>query len=224
MATLKVIVTEYINLLDKPFDIALYRRIRQLILNQRALELKKQADRYGISNRVVQYINPVFEEVINTDSVSIRSSEHIIRTTNKLMRQAINVLSDAPFYYVGAINLSVPFMYVNNFHVVSRLRTSKHFDRTPLYYTIQDHIYCVVPKGTMEVAIGHIFHDAGLVDLENDVIQDEYYDDNYEFLISHDMLQVIKERLLKGELQVMPADDNEVKLNNDEQQGNSRQQ
>lgn len=223
MATLKTIITEYINLLDKPFDIALYRRVRQLVLNQRAAELKKQADRYGINNRVVQYINPEFEVVRDVPGITIRATEQIIRTTNKILRQAISVLHDAPYYYVGATDLSVPFMYVNNPHVVSRLRTSKHFERVPLYYTIQDHLYCVVNRGTIEVTVGHLFHDSGLIDLNNDVIQDEYYDDNYEFLISHDMLQTIKERLLKGELQVMPADDNEVKLNDDGQAGSPRQ-
>ena len=215
MATLKTIVTEYINLLDKPFDIALYRRIRQLILNQRALEISKESERYGISNKVIQYLNPSFEVVNNVSSIVINDNEQVIRTTNKILRQAIDLTHDAPFYYVGAVDLSLPFMYINNFSVISRLRRVKHFNRTPLYYIIQDHLYAVVRKGTIELSIGHVWHDPGLIDLENDFIEDEYFDDDYEFLISHDMLQLIKEKLLKGELQIIPADDNEVKLNED---------
>ena len=206
MATLKTIITEYINLLDKPFDIALYRRIRQLILNQRALEISKESERYGVSNKLIQYLNPSFEIVKPVDTIVIGTNEQLIRSTNKILRQAIDLTHDSPFYYVGSIDLSLPFMYVNNINVISRLRRVKHFNRTPLYYIIQGHIYAVVKKGTINLSVGHVWHDPGLIDLENDFIEDEYFDDEYEFLTSHDMLQIIKERLLKGELQIIPAD------------------
>lgn len=216
MATLKTIVTEYINLMDKPFDIALYRRVRQLILNQRAFELTKDAERYGVDNRMIQYITPEFETVNLSGDITIGPNEVVIRSVNKILRNALFLSHEAPFHYVGAVDLSVPFMHVNNYHVVSRLRNVKHFARTPLYYVIECFVYCVVPKGTKSVTIGNVWHDPGAIDLENGYLEDEYFDDDYEFLISPDMLQVIKEKLLRGELQVLGTDDKEVKLNNDE--------
>lgn len=224
MPTLKTIVTEYINLLDKPFDIALYRRVRQLVLNQRAFELSKSADRYGVNNNTIQYINPEFHSVNVDGDMILNPDDIVIRSINMIIRQAIDLTKECPLFYVGSDDLSMPFMYVNNYHTISRIRKQKHFARTPLYYIMQYHVYCVVPKGVSNVKIGHAWFDPGAIDLENNFIEDEYFDDNYEFLISTDMLQVIKEKLLKGELQVITPNDNEVKLNNNEKEGQQASQ
>jgi len=212
MATLKSIVTEYINLLDKPFDMAIYRRVRQLVLNQRAVEISKQAMRFGVNNTVIQYITPEFTKVKDDTSVALAETEELIITTNKVLRSAITISNESPFHYVGSTDMVLPFLYVNNKHTVCRLRNNKYFKRVPLYFIQDSCIVCVVKKGTRELTIGHAWHDDGKIDLMNNVIEAEYFDDEYEFLISPEMLQVVKEKLLKGELGVLRTDDKEVKV------------
>lgn len=212
MATLKTIITEYINLLNKPFDIALYRRVRQLVINQRAFELAKAASRFGVDNTLIQYIQPTFEKAPDNLGMILDVNDRVLITENKILRTAIAISKESPFFYVGSTDLSLPFTYVNNKASVSRLRNNKYFARTPLYLVIDSKVVCIVKNGTENLSIGHAWHDAGKIDLMNGDIEEEYFDDTYEFLISHDMLQVIKEKLLKGELGVIAPDDKEVKL------------
>ena len=214
MATLKSIVTEYINLLDKPFDIGLYRRIRQLILNQRAAELSKQSARFGYSNHLIQYIEIDMVPIEKTEDIP--SDIYIVKSINKILRGALILSNDAPFHYLGSTNLSNPFTHVNNLATAIRLRNTRSFKRVPFYYIRDEYAWAVCNKGTSQLAVGNAWYDPGLIDLNNDQIEEEYYDDNYEFLIDHAMLQTIKEKLLKGELGILIPDDQEVKLNDEQ--------
>lgn len=223
MATLKTIVTEYINLLDKPFDIALYRRIRQLVLDQRAFELEKSAKRYGIDTSLIQYIDIAFNKVKDNMGLKIDVNDRVLISKNKVLRSRLSISKESPFAYVGSTNMDNPFLYINNKSSVKRFRSNKYFDRTPLYFIMDGYLVCIVKNGTETIKVGHTWYDPGQIDLLNGDIEDEYFDDTYEFLISLETLQVIKEKLLRGELGVLIPSDQEVKLEDDERPKSTNQ-
>jgi hypothetical protein len=222
MATLKSIVTEYINLLDKPFDIGLYRRVRQLILNQRAFEISKQSARFGYTNHLIQYVELAVHSVQNVETHGV--DINIVRSTNKVMRGVLVLTNDAPLHYFGSTDLTNPFTHANNLTTAVRLRNTKSFRRVPLYWIKDEYLYAICPKGTANLAAGAAWYDPGKIDYANDIIEDEYYDDDYEFLIDHAMLQTIKEKLLKGELGILIPDDQEVKLVDEQSNANAATQ
>lgn len=217
MATLRSIVTEYINLLDKPFDIALYNRVKQLVLSQRSLELAKLADRKGVDETLVQYVEIEVEPVEGNLGLRLSPNDRIVISKNPILKSRLDLTKECPFHYVGSEDLSNPYMYIHSRSSIERMRNNRYLSRTPLYFIQNSKLLCVSNNGLASVSVGHVWYDPGKIDRINGDLGVEYYNDDYEFLVSKSLLQVIKEKLIKGELGVLLSDDKTVKVESDEQ-------
>jgi len=215
MASLKQLATEYIDALGKPFDHLLYERIKALIIHERSTEIRRSVQKYGLDEEFLQRYKITLVPVDASDLYGVNSYHKVFRSENKIAT-LIRVPSDSPFSYVGAVDLTVPFLYIQPYALgnIDSLPALKDINK---YSTRNGYVYVYTKNVNLkELVVEAPFVNPHLIDNSNYTDASIPFTDDMEFFISEDMIQNIKIKLLKGELSVTNTSDKEVNIEEDE--------
>lgn len=201
MASLRQLATEYINALNKPFDNMLYERIKALLIHERAQEYRRSVAKNGIDEEFLQRYKIELQLVDISDAYGIDFEKKILRSKNKIAN-LVRYINDSPFTYVGTLNGSYPFIYMQPYAIASidNLEYAKGINA----YTFRNQYIYVYSRNTSLEAIyvETIFAEPHKIDNSDSSNPNVQFTDDMEFLISEDLIQTIKSKLLSGELRI----------------------
>jgi hypothetical protein len=226
MASLKLIADEISDALNRPFDDMLKERIKSIFRHELAAMIRQQVNKNGLSPHFKSRYSTVCKPVTKSDSsfdVSLFDNS-TFRTINKVA-QPIRYNTDDPFTYVGKINGITPFTYLslsglpyyNLLPIIQKEAVEPN--ETPLQPITYDYrngyIYIYFnPSLDENITEFHIMIEG--VHSTYNFIADEtkdsknaniIYNDELEFPMPNDLIQLVKERLLKGELSIIDDKD-----------------
>jgi hypothetical protein len=219
MASLKLIADEISDALNRPFDDMLKERIKSIFRHELAAMIRQQINKHGISDHFVSNFqttciqsSPLINITYNSENV-----DNWFRTEFKIPNP-IRYTTDDPFMYVGTTDRSVPFIY-------TKLSEFAHVGYLPI---IQQAYQMVVGQTKLKTPARYFYVDGYIyiyaenidefepiilnvegifVGNPNQVENGISFDDTVEFPMPEDMIQLVKERLLKGELSIIDDKD-----------------
>lgn len=201
MATLNQIASEICDSLDRPYDWMFHARVKSLIKHERVTILKQTMDKHGASPLYIQEYNPT---LILTESQKIKYGDKLLRTQNTIPTP-IRTNSDTPFVFVGNED-GVAYVYVSPTEG-RRFRKYLPYVCDAISYTYLDgHIYLFNNKILKRLLVRAAYEDWNLnedVDSGGGIP----CTDDSEFPLTGDLIQVVKQKLLTGELSVTDSKD-----------------
>lgn len=225
MATLKLIADEMSDALNRPFDDMLKERIKSIFKHQLATMIRQQLNKTGVDDQFKTRFS------INCSPVSISDSPFIgitditlasgkwLRSDNKIPKP-IRYTTDDPFVYVGITDGLVPFIYTKlfEFPYTSYLQAVQQswqvvdgdtIQYPHRYFYNNDYIYVYYDAGDSETKALKLLIDGVFLGFDNvktstndDYVNGTIFNDDYEFPMPDDMIQLVKEMLYKGELSI----------------------
>jgi len=216
MASLRQLATEVIDAINQPFNELLYQRVKDLIVHERSLAIRRSIQRHGIDSEFKQRYKVPMIRVDKSDFYNIDTNLKVFRSVNKIAR-LVRFQNDSPFTYVGSVTHDNPFIFVEPFAVegIDSLRYMKYVIK---YSFNNAHIYVFNRNNTLEnIGVETIFADPRFVDYSDNTIAPVTFTDDMEFLISEDMISDIKLKIFSGDLRIALTDDKEVNMNEDEE-------
>ena len=209
MASLKEIVAELADSLNRPFDSLLIERLKLLVRHERATLVRQTINKDGHDKHFRQrYIVSSLEQTDISDISGVDSECLGLKTTNKIP-VPLRYKTDVPFLYVGATDFSTAFRYAHP-------TENKYKRYLPMisngltYYWIDDYIYVFGNLKLKKLAIEAVYENPEVVlesngeALGNGAI---YCTDDHEFPVTEDLINIIKAKLLSGELSVTDSKD-----------------
>lgn len=214
MASLRQLATEYINALNKPFDTMLYERVKALIIHERAQEIRRSVQKHGIDLEHLQRYKVKLIKTDASDSYGIDSGKIVLRSENKIAI-LVRIQNDSPFTYVGAVNNDYPYIFSPSYGI-GALQSLEFVKRINAYDFRNGYIYVYSTNPNIEyIHVEASFANPQLIDNSDNHNPAIAYNDDMEFLISEDMIQTIKIKLLSGELSVNVSD-KEIDITDDD--------
>ena len=215
MASLKQIATEVIDALDQPFNELLYQRVKDLIVHERSLAIRRSIGKNGIDDEFKQRYKVPMIRIDKSDFYGITTDLEVFRSTNKIAK-LVRYRGDSPFIYVGAVTHDIPYLYTQSFAVPAQdsLRYMKYIGK----YTYDNgYLYVMLHDNTLEnIGVQAIQADPREIDYSDYATAPFVYTDDMEFLISEDLISDIKLRMFSGDLKLRLTDDQEVNIEDDE--------
>jgi hypothetical protein len=235
MASLKLIADEIADALSRPFDDMFKERIKAVFRHQLATYIRQQINKYGIENAFKTRFSAECVAINPSDSPYEEMGVDYLwyRTINQIP-QPVRYTSDEPFTYVGFTNGLTPFIHTNlvEVHYADMLSSFipvtdanegtvepyRYFYRNGYVYHRRTAVPPVisgeqpdppVEKPSYYILIEGIF--TGYPDYTN-TTKDRFdlnhqYTDDIEFPMSEDLIQLVKESLLKGEFAIIDDKD-----------------
>ncbi len=219
MASLKLIADEISDALARPFDDMFKERIKSIFRHELATVIRQQINKYGLSNQFKSnfQVTCIESSPIVTSLYSIDTTDNWYRSENKIPTP-IRYESDDPFTFVGNILDNIPFIYTNlteNLYVSYLPMNQKEYqmavDQTEVkkpsrYFYRDGYIYAYSEEvDTSEPFIlnieGVFLGDANSINDKSSIT------DDMDFPMPEDLIQTVKERLLKGELSIIDDKD-----------------
>lgn len=219
MASLKLIADEISDALARPFDDMFKERIKSIFRHELATVIRQQINKYGLSNQFKSnfQVTCIESSPIVTSLYSIDTTDNWYRSENKIPTP-IRYESDDPFTFVGNILDNIPFIYTNlteNLYVSYLPMNQKEYqmavDQTEVkkpsrYFYRDGYIYAYSEEvDTSEPFILNI-EGVFLGDV-NSINDKSSITDDMDFPMPEDLIQTVKERLLKGELSIIDDKD-----------------
>jgi len=216
MASLRQLATQIIDALDQPFNELLYQRAKDLIVHERALDIRRSVQKHGIDDEFKQRYKVPVQKVDKADFYQVTTDLEVYRSTNKIAA-LVRFQNDSPFTYVGAITHNIPYVYSQPYAIDAQdsLRYMKYIVK----YTFNNGYLYIFAKGNLlleNIGVETIHADPRLVDYSNFTTGPEVFTDDMEFLISEDLISNIKLRIFSGDLRIKLTDDKEIQIEPDE--------
>ena len=139
MATLFGLETQVAEAFDRGTDLMFIERIKDLIINERAMLIHREVDKYGINDMYVQPYSPDLILVNASEISGFPSEKQFLRTQNKIPTP-IRYQSDSPFVFVGTVDRRVVFRYTKPY-IHDYLKYLKYIGLGIAYYYINNYIY-----------------------------------------------------------------------------------
>ena len=219
MASLKLIADEISDALARPFDDMFKERIKSIFRHELATVIRQQINKYGLSNQFKSnfQVTCIESSHIVTSLYSIDTTDNWYRSENKIPTP-IRYESDDPFTFVGNILDNIPFIYTNlteNLYVSYLPMNQKEYqmavDQTEVkkpsrYFYRDGYIYAYSEEvDTSEPFILNI--EGVFLGDPNSINDKSSITDDMDFPMPEDLIQTVKERLLKGELSIIDDKD-----------------
>ena len=212
MASLNKIAEEVLLAINKPFDFATHKRIKELIIQARAERIRQSVEKNGIDNIYVQSYNPNLVQVDIADSCNIDVGCLVLRTEFPIA-QPIRYKTDVPFLYVGSIDGKISYTYASSTQEILSATKSKFMKHIPRYIYINGYLYIYNVKRVKYISIKAPYENPNIAYTNCSGI---CYNDDMEFPLPLDMINsIIKEIVSTGILiatKQLPEDE-EVKIN-----------
>ncbi len=219
MASLKLIADEISDALARPFDDMFKERIKSIFRHELATVIRQQINKYGISNQFKSNFqstciesSPIITSLYSSDGV-----DNWYRTLNKIP-QPVRYESDDPFTFVGSIINNIPFIYTNlseNNYTSYLPMNQKEYQlpvgqtklKKPARYFYRDGYIYIYAEG-IDIDDSFVLNIEGVfVGSPNSITDTTSITDDMEFPMPEDLIQTVKERLLKGELSIIDDKD-----------------
>jgi len=219
MASLKLIADEISDALARPFDDMFKERIKSIFRHELATVIRQQINKYGLSNQFKSnfQVTCIESSPVVTSLYSIDTTDNWYRSENKIPTP-IRYESDDPFTFVGNILDNIPFIYTNlteNLYVSYLPMNQREYqmavDKTKLkkpsrYFYRDGYIYAYSEEvDTSEPFILNI--EGVFLGDPNSINDKSSITDDMDFPMPEDLIQTVKERLLKGELSIIDDKD-----------------
>ncbi len=218
MPSLKQIATEIIDTLGEPFNHILYERVKALIIHEIATLVKAESDKRGISEDWIVYCPVELKKVDPADLPNVVTEKSVYRSINKLPKR-IRLKHMSPIFYVGTIDRARPFSYVSNYSIAIAIKNVNEVGDIPKYSLRNGYLECYVNDANLRfVTIGHAFVDTYSIPNETSDKDNEILGEDDELLIDEDIIQLLKVQILQADLSITKADDETVKISDNEEQ------
>lgn len=212
--TLNKIAYSVSHTLGIQYDQYLLEKIKFDAVGIRAMLLRRDLERNGISREFLQSLGCV--PLVCADPkecCDLPSENEMLRTDRKVPKPARTKDSDS-FYYVGTVDKRKAF-YELPFEMMDFIDGNKYTKNMTYYVYMNEYIYIInPPTDTFKyINITSVFADPRAVKDFNDCENDCYNDDS-PFPLSEDLLPLLMNELLRMYSVQRPAEDKEVKVNN----------
>jgi hypothetical protein len=210
MATLNQLADYIAGSLKQPLNEELKRRIKFSIKAWRAILIRQDIERHGLSGIYTQRLVVDLVKVDSVDNCKVQTGCQVLRTQNKVPKP-IRRSDDVDFPYVGEADWSEGFTEgsASDMKFLAHLKYTKQKRR---YEYVNGYIYVynakrmkflglVFPFENPEQAITYCSNSTG----------SDCYNDDMEFPMPLDMLNTIIKGMLEGEYQIFNDDDLTVK-------------
>jgi hypothetical protein len=192
-------------------------RVKDLVLQELNYQINLESEKRGVDNTLVLYCIVDVVKVDPIDKPNTISYKKVYRSINKLPIP-VRLKHNAPLYYVGSADRMLPYKHVTNYAIAIRLKDVALVGDVPKY-TIRDgylEVY-INDANLKKLSVGHIWHETYSISNETSLNAETLQDEESELLIPIDMLQRIKERIIKTELGLTLTDDNVIKVSDNEE-------
>ena len=223
MATLKQISDQIAGVLDRPFDDMFKERVKATFLQELATYIRQQIMKHGIDNQFKTRYSITCIPVLESDN-SIDPggpTGRCFRSVNKVAKP-VRYNSDDPFTYIGGIQGNNPYLYTplaarDYAYLLPSINTNLDTEDGLYYPPLYDYrngyiyVYFLPPVSWETVAIT-----IEGVHTSYNFIQDEskeskakglVYNDDVDFPMPDDIIQLIKDKLLAGEFSIIDDKD-----------------
>jgi len=200
MPTLKIIATQVCDALDRPFDGMFLARVKDLIMQEASMFIRRSIEKDGIDTETVMYFDIPLTKIDKYENTSFTSGEFILRSVSKIPKP-IRYKSDVPFVFVGTLDKKISFTYCNGANVeydklLPLVGTRITYDYTNEYIRIYNNTKLEL------IRIGYpVANMRDAIMILNNVSQEDA-DNLYELPIPYDIINQIKTSIIKNELSV----------------------
>lgn len=197
------------------YDEYLLEKIKMDAIAMRALLIRRDLDRNGISREFLQSLGCIPLVCADPKECCDLPAEYeLLRTDRKVPKPARTKDSDS-FYFVGTVDNRKSF-YEIPFELTGFINANKYTKNLTHYYYKSDYVYIInPPSDTFKyINITSIFADPRqIVDFQS--CQGDCYTDDSAFPLSEDLLPLLTSELIKQySAYQRPVEDKEVKINN----------
>lgn len=224
MASLKLIADEISDALARPFDDMFKERIKSVFRHELAAMIRQQVNKNGLDPQFKsRYTTECIPTTIGDSSYDLTTVDNKnFRTKNKIA-QPIRYNTDEPFTYVGSIDGKYPYRYVPLVSYqyddlmpmvkkVSQLENGEEL-KTPIKWDYRNgYIYVNFNDEQSEapkLMIEGVHSTYDFISDESKESKDKgiIYNDDLDFPMPTDLIQLVKERLFKGEFSIIDDKD-----------------
>lgn len=209
MATLNQIVTQIADALNRPFDDMLKNRLKDVVIQQFGLFVSRSISQYGIDREFIySYDVSQFKHVTTKNNVALTIPYY--ESVNPIPTP-LRYKSDTPFVYVGGTQGDTPFSF-RNLHARTITNSLPNIGISPAYDFRDSKLYIwntpisiingtepTPTDATIPLLIRQVPDDPRNI-ASPDVLQAMKFNADSEFPITMDLVQQIKESIIKGEL------------------------
>jgi hypothetical protein len=217
MATLKLIADEISDALNRPFDDMLKLRIKSIFRHELATIVHQQVNKYGIHDQFKSSFISIFRLTYDSNNIySENDSTLWFKSINKIPKP-VRYNTDDPFTYVGDPSGQLPYLYtkLSEFRYTQYLPSHQQLwqipnnntVKLPYRYFYQDDYIIINLDGNKDETSIPVLIEGLFIGTPNAIENGEVWNDNIEFPMPEDLIQVVKERLLKGELSIIDDKD-----------------
>jgi hypothetical protein len=207
MTTYNKIADEIAGALSRPFDAMFKQRVKTVFKHELARMLRQSMDKHGLDRQLVQRYTAELQEVDEADT-SVKHDCIALRTVDKIYKP-IRWNTVEAFTFVGMGN--IPFVYR---HGVESVRFSPFLfltGKSTSYDYRNEYIYVYGGKRFKNVTIESVFEDMAeivAIDTEEKLSKSRpTCTDDMVIPVPGDLVQLVKERLLSGELSIIDDKD-----------------
>lgn len=148
MATLNQLAQQVLDSLNRPFDAMFFERVKDLIVQQRALFIQQTIDKDGVDKEYRQTYYAEIEPVLN-DEYTKAGTVKVWKTKNRIPKP-IRWKNYTPFFYVGTENGRKPFK-AGNYYSASLNQYLPMIGNVITYDYIDGYIYCFLKNDVVTV-------------------------------------------------------------------------
>lgn len=210
MASLNAIAEHIAYELKDPLNVVLKENIKFSIKYWRALLIRRDIARNGLSDEFLQRFYFDLVPVDKADACNFSLDCQILRSKFEIPTP-IRLNNDILFKFVGSVN-GKPWTYTE-YEEVPYVAYNKFTSKEIRYTFVNRYFYIFGNNKLRKGAVQAPFSDPTLINTS--CTQDSCYSDDSEFPIAADMLQQITQGILSTEFKIMNLKDNEVELDTD---------
>jgi len=217
MATLKLIADEISDALNRPFDDMLKMRIKSIFRHELATVIHQQLDKYGFNDHFrTSFVAQFVQTYPKNNPFSEEDDTSWYKSLNKIPKP-VRYHTDDPFSYVGDPSGELPYIYtklaelrytnvLQSHQQVWQLPSDQTKVKLPYRY-FYDNDNLIVNLNDVDENVINVLIEGAFVGTPNSIESDSVWDDTIEFPMPEDLIQTVKERLLKGELSIIDDKD-----------------
>lgn len=210
MASLNAIAEHIAYELKDPLNVVLKENIKFSIKYWRALLIRRDIARNGLSDEFLQRFYFDLIPVDKADACNFNLDCQILRSKFEIPTP-IRLNNDILFKFVGSVD-GKPWTYTE-YEEVPYVAYNKFTSKEIRYTFVNRYFYIFGNNKLRKGAVQAPFSDPTLINTS--CTQDSCYSDDSEFPIAADMLQQITQGILSTEFKIMNLKDNEVELDTD---------
>lgn len=202
--------------LGRVLDYSLREEIKFSAIGIRALLIRRDLDRNGLSKEFLQSLGCIPLVCVDTAEccdLGIKSYDKVFRTDRKVPKPARTKDSDS-FYYVGTINKRVSFGETT-FDMLDFITQNRYTSKRTYYIYLNEYIYIVNPptQTFKYINVESVFADPTVVYSFADCSGVSCKSDDDVFPMPEDMYPILEQELIKLYSIERPSIDPEVRIN-----------